>query len=91
MQKLRSLLVGSGAIVGPTDVSDAPRVGLPKDTEGEATAFTADTHLCMVGLQIAGIARSIVAVDHPSSEHLASVDLPTRELASQLCPWTPYM
>jgi hypothetical protein len=87
MQKLRSLLVSTGAIVGRTHRRfRRPTPRFPKDTEGDTPAFTADTHLCMVVSPIARVAISITVVDHPSSEHLASMGISTRELVSQLCP-----
>jgi hypothetical protein len=69
--------VSSGAIVGSTDVSDAPRL-FSDDYGAPGVRIAADIHLCIIILPIAKMASSIVVVDHLSSEHLASNNVPNR-------------
>jgi hypothetical protein len=71
--KAKSPPSGAGAIVGPTDVSDAPRVVFRKIRR--AKPQPSHSRLCMVGSPIVRMAGATAVVDHPSPEHLASVDI----------------
>jgi hypothetical protein len=75
--------VSSGAIVGSTDVSDAPRL-FSDDYGAPGDRIAADIHLCMVILPIAKMAGPIFVVDLPSSEHLASNNVHDRMSVSYL-------
>jgi hypothetical protein len=69
--KPKSPTSGAGAIVGPTDVSDALRVVFRKIRRAKLQPL----HLCKIGSPIARMAGATAVVDHPSPEHLASVDI----------------
>jgi len=69
--KPKSPTSGAGAIVGPTDVSDAPRVVFRKIRRAKLQSL----HLCTVGSPIAKMAGATAVIDHPSPERLASVDI----------------